>query len=124
MLELIQSVWRTLEQRAVGEEHVTSTHIRFLDEQGAISWRESIIRVKDDADCFGCSSRDTGLEEEVPVFAQCPTGSAPTTHRYTATRSQPPFTREHKEINLDTQSLSTATSLRGLNNKSLTCFKK
>lgn len=98
MLELIQSVWRTLEQRAVGEERVTSAHIRFLDEQGAISWRESIIRVKDDADCFGCSSRDTGLEEVVPVFAQCPTGSAPAAHRYASARSQPPSTTDQKSI--------------------------
>lgn len=96
MLELIQSVWRTLEQRAEGEERVTSAHIRFLDEQGAISWRESIIRVKDDADCFGCSSRDTGLE--VPVFAQRATGSAPTAPRYAAARPQPPFTADRKSI--------------------------
>lgn len=114
MLELIQSVWRTLEQRAVGEERVTSAHIRFLDEQGAISWREGIIRVKDDGDCFGCSSRDTGLAQ-VPASARCPRRRP---RRAGTSRTAKP------KINLDTQSLPTATSLRGLNNKSLTCFKK
>lgn len=98
MLELIQSVWRTLEQRAVGEERVTSAHIRFLDEQGAISWRESIIRVKDDADCFGCSSCDTGLEREVPVVAQRPTGCAPTARRYVPTHLQLPCSTDQKSI--------------------------
>ena len=49
----------------MGEEHVTSVHIHFLDEQGAINCREDVIWVRNDVDGFCCFSRNPGEEHRI-----------------------------------------------------------